>query len=422
MASLTLNPSEYVSYGATRGTAQISGQTNPVGKSSSNTNYATLTTSTTSRSTSYAFWKFDCSSIPSGATIDSVSCVAKCYVSNTSRITSRSVQLYYGTNTAKGSSVTFNATEGATQTLDCGTWTREELNDINIRVAGTRGTNTSSASIRFYGADLTITYTLQTYTVTTTISNGVLLAPNASEVVVSGSSLDFSFKGNAKTKYLGMTVNGTPVVASKVNSQSSEPATWSVSTNYNTYGNNSINNINSNEGNYFWSSEAQSTGKYVLFTFNKFIDLTGVSIYSSNSSDYPHDCNELQVSADGKEWTTVGTFQEQQRNTFSGLTAQKIKYVRIYCVRSVSNWLVINTATFTYTTPAIEGGYIYTLSNIGGNKDVEISFVNSSRVLVKVDGVYKEGTAYKKESGTWVRITPNDLSDYLTNKKIKKKI
>ena len=422
MASLTLNPSEYVSYGATSGTAQISGQTTPVGKSSSNTTYATLTTSASSGSTSYAFWKFDCSSIPSNATIDSVSCVAKCYVSNTTRISTRSIQLYYGTNTAKGSSVSFTNSTSATQTLNCGTWTRAELDDINIRVAGTRGTSTSSASIRFYGADLTITYHIQTYTVTTTISNGVLITPNASEVVESGSSLDFSFNGNAKTKYLGMTVNGTPVVATKVASQSSEPATWSVSTNYNTYGSNSVSNINSDESTYFWSSEAQSTGKYVLFTFNKLIDLTEVSIYSSNSTDYPHDCNELQVSADGKEWTTVGTFQEQQRNTFTGLTAQKIKYVRIYCVGSVSKWMVINTATFTYTTPAIEGGYIYTLSNIGGNKDVEISFINSSRVLVKVDGVYKEGTAYKKESGTWVRITPNDLSDYLTNKKIKKKI
>ena len=78
MASLVLNPSAYVSYGATSGNASIQNQTNPVGKSSSNTTYATLTTSTTRSATSYAFWKFDCSSIPSGAIIESVSCVAKC--------------------------------------------------------------------------------------------------------------------------------------------------------------------------------------------------------------------------------------------------------------------------------------------------------------------------------------------------------
>ena len=159
MASLVLNPSAYVSYGATSGNASIQNQTNPVGKSSSNTTYATLTTTTTRNATSYAFWKFDCSSIPSGATIESVSCVAKCYVSNTTRIGTRSVQLYYGTNTAKGSSVSFNNNE-STQTLNCGTWTREELNDINIRVAGTRGTSTRSATIQFYGADLTVTYTM----------------------------------------------------------------------------------------------------------------------------------------------------------------------------------------------------------------------------------------------------------------------
>ena len=187
MANLVLNPSAYVSYGATSGNASIQNQTNPVGKSSSNTTYATLTTSTTGGATSYAFWKFDCSSIPSGAIIESVSCVAKCYVSNTTQIGTRSVQLYYGTSTAKGSSVSFNNSTTATQTLNCGTWTREELNDINIRVAGTRNaTSTRSASIRFYGADLTVTYTTPQYTVTTTITNGVLVNPNASEVVVGG--------------------------------------------------------------------------------------------------------------------------------------------------------------------------------------------------------------------------------------------
>ena len=47
MASLVLNPSAFVSYGATSGNASIQNQTNPVGQSSSNTTYATLTTSTT---------------------------------------------------------------------------------------------------------------------------------------------------------------------------------------------------------------------------------------------------------------------------------------------------------------------------------------------------------------------------------------
>lgn len=423
MANLVLNPSAYVSYGATSGNASIQDQTNPVGKSSSSTTYATLTTSTTGGATSYAFWKFDCSSIPSNATIESVSCVAKCYVSSTRNIGTRSVQLYYGTSTAKGSSVSFNNNE-STQTLNCGTWTREELNDINIRVAGTRGTRTNSATIRFYGADLTVTYTMpQNYTVTTTITNGVLVNPNASEVVVGGSDLDFFFRGNEKTKFMSMKVNGAAVTVTKVAGQNSSAATWTPSTNYGTYNNYAITNVNSDDSTYFWSNEAQSVGKYILFTFNKFIDLTGVTTYSSNSTDYPRSVNKLQVSSDNTNWVDVGTFQNSQTSTFTGINATKIKYVRIYCdTGGTSNWLVLNSVTFTYTVPVIEEGYSYTLSNIDGDKTVEITFINTNRILLKVNGEYKEGTAYKKTSGRWTAVTPKELSDYLKDKKIKKKI
>ena len=424
MASLVLNPSAYVSYGATSGNASIQNQTNPVGKSSSNTTYATLTTSTTRSATSYAFWKFDCSSIPSGAIIESVSCVAKCYVNNTSRIGTRSVQLYYGTSTAKGSSVSFDNSTNATQTLNCGTWTREELNDINIRVAGTRGTSTRSAEIRFYGADLTVTYTMpQNYTVTTTITNGVLVNPSASEVVVGGSDLDFFFRGNERTKFMSMKVNGAAVTVTKVAGQNSSAATWTPSTNYGTYNNNAITNVNGDNNTYFWSNEAQSVGKYILFTFNKFINLTGVTTYSNNSTDYPSSVNKLQVSSDNTNWVNVGTFQNNPTSTFTGINATKIKYVRIYCDTTGNNsWLVLNSVTFTYTVPVIEEGYSYTLSNIDGDKTVEITFINTNRVLIKINGEYKEGTAYKKTSGRWTAVTPKELSDYLKDKKIKKKI
>lgn len=424
MASLVLNPSAYVSYGATSGNASIQNQTNPVGKSSSNTTYATLTTSTTRNATSYAFWKFDCSSIPSNAIIESVSCVAKCYVSNTTRINTRSVQLYYGTSTAKGSSVSFNNNE-STQTLDCGTWTREELNDINIRVAGTRSSySTSSALIRFYGADLTVTYTIpQNYTVTTTITNGVLVNPSASEVVVGGSNLDFFFRGNERTKFMSMKVNGAAVTVTKVAGQNSSAATWTPSTNYGTYNNNAITNVNGDNSTYFWSNETQSVGKYILFTFNKFIDLTEVTTYSNNSTDYPSSVNKLQVSSDNTNWVNVGTFQNSQTSTFTGINATKIKYVRIYCDTTGNNsWLVLNSVTFTYTVPVIEEGYSYTLSNIDGDKTVEITFINTNRILIKINGEYKEGTAYKKTSGRWTAVTPKELSDYLKDKKIKKKI
>ena len=78
--AVTFNPSAFVS-GSYQG---ITGQTNPVGKPSTNTsNYATVNLTTGSQAKTYVFWAFDCSSIPLDATINSVSCQARAYVSNT---------------------------------------------------------------------------------------------------------------------------------------------------------------------------------------------------------------------------------------------------------------------------------------------------------------------------------------------------
>ena len=57
----------------------------------SNQYYARWITQT--NTTGYVYYTFSISGIPSIATITSVSCIAKIYVSNTSRITNTSIQL-----------------------------------------------------------------------------------------------------------------------------------------------------------------------------------------------------------------------------------------------------------------------------------------------------------------------------------------
>lgn len=109
-------------------------------------------------------YNFDCSSIPQNATITSVSCVAAaaCY-SNGQYFNTKTLQLYHGDN-SKGNPTTITG-DGATSTnhnIDGGTWTRSELNDIKIVVyiaRGTSNTNTDS-SFSFWGATLTVQYTL----------------------------------------------------------------------------------------------------------------------------------------------------------------------------------------------------------------------------------------------------------------------
>ena len=143
----------------------IRGAENPVGKGSNNTgSYATINLKTGSRATTYTRWPFDCSSIPVGATIDSVACNVAALSSRTSTnyVPTRTLQLYSGT-TAKGSATTISSTKRSVYTLSCGAWTRDELQSCNLYIYAKRGTAGTSMAIDiwFYGADLTITYTYQ---------------------------------------------------------------------------------------------------------------------------------------------------------------------------------------------------------------------------------------------------------------------
>lgn len=113
-------------------------------------------------SVSKLVYNFDCSSIPQEATIESVTCIAgaACY-SNGQYFSTRTVQLYNG-NTPKGTAVTItgNGNTNAAHTINGGSWTRSELDNIKLVLYIQRGTETETASYSFWGATLTIEYSL----------------------------------------------------------------------------------------------------------------------------------------------------------------------------------------------------------------------------------------------------------------------
>ena len=158
--TLTAYPSSYDtsnhSYASVNSSYPLS---NPVGKGSDNTTYAQWNLTTGFGAESYVFYKFDLSEIPEDATITSVSCTATAYISTTSsiRVTTREIQMYYGTSTAKGSASTISNSTSAL-TLTCGTWTRAELNDCRIRIYSKRGWSKTTTTYynRMYGATLTV--------------------------------------------------------------------------------------------------------------------------------------------------------------------------------------------------------------------------------------------------------------------------
>lgn len=161
MASVTLVPSGNT--GLTNATIDGS---YPIDRGYTNADSTTYTRlNVTASRTAEIFFTFDTSAIPAGATITSVTANGKARVSSTTRITNTVMQFYSG-STAKGSNRTFASTQASKQTINVGSWTRAELNNLRLKIGGTASSSSSSKRIDFYGADITITYTAETVHVT----------------------------------------------------------------------------------------------------------------------------------------------------------------------------------------------------------------------------------------------------------------
>ena len=133
-------------------------------------------------------YNFDCSSIPANAIITSVTCQAgaSCYSSG-QYFNTRTLQLYSG-NTAKGTAVTItgNGSTSATHNINGGSWSRAELDNIKIVTYVARGSDTTQASFSFFGATLTINYTIPienpyywTYTLSNVSADHTIVLANA---------------------------------------------------------------------------------------------------------------------------------------------------------------------------------------------------------------------------------------------------
>lgn len=199
---------------------------NAVGKGSDNSTYAQWTMKTGSGAETYVYYIFDLSEIPSNATIDSVSCTAKGYISTTSTwyVSSYTMQMYSG-STAKGSSVSLS-TSASAQSISCGTWTRDELDDCRIRIYAVRGyfSTSTSRTMRFYGAALTVTYTVNdvTYTITASASSGGNISPDGTFTVSKDDSIEFTMTPDDGYSLKSLTINDEEVQTTENTSTSLE--------------------------------------------------------------------------------------------------------------------------------------------------------------------------------------------------------
>lgn len=110
----------------------------------------------------WVYWKFDTSSLPANANIVSVSCKARTGITNqnVNNVASKGCVMCSGT-TIKTDSIDVT-TSNYLRSFVVGNWTREELNDVRLKLYAQRGTNNTSTNyiLRMYGAELTIKYTI----------------------------------------------------------------------------------------------------------------------------------------------------------------------------------------------------------------------------------------------------------------------
>ena len=405
MATIRLIPSTYslsnTSY------LSISNASNMYTNTDSTT-YATVNHTRTSTTSYYIYVKgFNFDDIPADAIINSATVKVKAKVTSAGSY----APALYNNTTSLGQNLSGNiGTTDTISTVDItSNWETYKGygSNFGIRLRLNRRSRNTASSMNIYGAEILVDYTVPVYhTISTSITGGTLRNPTvASATVRDGANYEITFNGNPSYTLSSMTVNGVEVTPTIKSAPAPTLPTYTVSTNYGTYQTNVLSNAyDGNNSTFFWSSEAQTQGKYILITFSDFVNLNSFSTYSSNSRDYPHPCNMLQVSADNKNWTDIGTFSNAQTSTFSNITnANNIKYVRIYATSNIENWLVLNEITMSYESAQLGGEYYsYTISAVDGDKTVVIIFNEPDAHYVKVDGRWRKVlTAYRKVNGAW---------------------
>lgn len=425
MATIRLVPSAYsVSNSSYLSVSNASNMYN----NTDNDTYATVTNSRSSTSSYYFYLKgFNFDDVPSDATINSFTIKIKIRESGVTTSTSYRMYLCDGISTLSDYASTMPSTSVSTITFSVSSdWETMKSygSDLGIRVNCRRASRSTTAYLYVYGAEIEVDYTPSvTYTVTSSIENGTMVSDNPL-TVAEGESATLYFKGNDGYTFKSMTVDGASVIPTPYDGSSSTEVSVEYSTNYSTYSSYSFDNCHDGDtSTYFWSSEAQTAGKYVLISFSTAVDLTEFSTYSSNSTDMPNTNSYLQVSKDGETWTDVGQFSGESTSSFTlGAEGKGIVAARIYAKSDIANWLVLNEITMSYAAASIDADYMYTISNITSDKTVIIIFSNESggSAYIKINGEWvRAKSVWIKNATGWTESTWDDIQTIFETEKVK---
>ena len=352
-------------------------------------NYAYFYLNTGSGAQTWVYYGFDFSDIPAGATITSVSCRAKGYINTTStnRVTTRTIAAYTGT-TQKGNTATISNSTNVI-TLSVGSWTRAELQNAKIGIHAVRGNSntTSDYHVRFYGATMTVNYSVSGTAYTITASSSVasttvtpdsqelingqeaivrIDTPNVDDIVVTDNGIEVNDLLEQHQVPTGGTISAVPV---------SYTTSGSISgTRYRDTVGCGVNNPSSQTGNDYAGSSGSTATIYYHFNFDDIPDEATIT--------------SMTVRAYGHLESTSNSSEVARLNTYYGTTAKGT--VTEYTSTSnqtktipAGNWTVAQlkddarvgftigyygglttgiTWEVTYTVPSTGNDYYYTYS------------------------------------------------------------
>ena len=330
-SAVTVNIASYS--GATNVSASNTG--NGVNSSGNTSSYAGFSGSTSS-SSGYVYYNFDSISIPQNATIDSVSCVARnrAYAGNnggTSRGTC-GLRLMAG-NTEKGSEYTYTSTANTAYTLTTGNnWAASDFNNgISLRILIYRS-GTNWFGCRFYGATLTVNYTVDgiEYEINASSETSLATVEPSSQELFQGESgvvkIETDNIGNIVVEDNGVDVTDQLVVKQKITSGTTSNLALTNTTTGVSSTATSFYMSSSNEGYTYinlaggYSAEnpnsslptGTSTGNYVYVKDGGSNNTTGWIIYSFDFSSIPSNAaiTSMEVKCYGAK-EEVGTSDSQ---------------------------------------------------------------------------------------------------------------
>lgn len=162
-------------------------------------------------------WGFGISGIPDNATINSITCQIKVACSNASGLVTARAQFFCG-DTAKGTALDFtnDASISVRSYTNCGSWTKEELDSLELRITSQKSSN---RYIKFYGADLTITYSYDEiqYEVTASSQSQEITVSPTSQYVNEGDDITITFNNISDITETFVTDNDINISGNLVN-------------------------------------------------------------------------------------------------------------------------------------------------------------------------------------------------------------